>query len=256
MTDTDRREYHSFANTVQYYDATQGSWVQTDVPAVRWFDARDSFRESLETTRDQLRAKVEARLARLEQRAREEPTAKRVEEYRSYETYTRGQFQVYLRAFDDKKASLRAYLEKLETTRDFAKAIFAIVRAAENRVRGTHGIAAVGEAWVSETELLYRVRRLFPDHEVIAHGSPRWLGQQHLDIWIPALRVAIEYQGIQHFQPVARFGGDAAFKRAQERDHRKRELCTKNSVRLLEVVYDRPVEDHDLRELVVGARRP
>jgi hypothetical protein len=41
-----------------------------------------------------------------------------------------------------------------------------------------------------------------PGVDVIAHGQPKWLGRQHIDIWIPALNVGIEYHGLQHFQPV------------------------------------------------------
>lgn len=113
------------------------------------------------------------------------------------------------------------------------------------------GIAAVGEAWVSETELLYRVRELLPGVEVIAHGQPKWLGRQHLDIWVPAYNLGIEYHGLQHFQPVGFFGGEEAFRRGQERDDRKRSLCEKNGLRLVEVIYDQDIDEARLRALVL-----
>lgn len=125
-----------------------------------------------------------------------------------------------------------------------------MLREAENGIRAAHGIAAVGEAWVSETELLYRVREFLPGVEVIAHGQPKWLGRQHLDIWIPAHGVGIEYHGLQHFQPVEFFGGDEAFQQVQERDSRKRELCENNGVRLVEIAYDQDIDDLTLRQLV------
>ena len=117
------------------------------------------------------------------------------------------------------------------------------------------GIPAIGEAWVSETELLYRVRELLPDVEVVAHGQPKWLGRQHLDIWIPSRSVAIEYQGLQHFQPVGFFGGDEAFRRAQERDSRKRGLCEKNGICLVEIAYDQDIDDTKLTELILAASK-
>jgi hypothetical protein len=99
---------------------------------------------------------------------------------------------------------------------------------------------------------LYRVRQLLPDLEVVAHGQPDWLGRQHLDIWIPSLSVAIEYQGVQHFRSIEFFGGDDAFRRNQERDSKKRALCQRNKTRLLEVAYDQEIDDVTLKKLVVA----
>jgi hypothetical protein len=64
---------------------------------------------------------------------------------------------------------------------------------------------------------------------------PVWLGRQHLDIFIPALSVAIEFQGLQHDQPVAFFGGLAAFEQTRVLDARKQQLCRRHGVRLLYV---------------------
>jgi hypothetical protein len=78
---------------------------------------------------------------------------------------------------------------------NFVETLAGLIRAAENEVRAKYGIAAVGEGWVSETELFHRIRELLPDIEAVHHGQPRWLGRQHLDIWIPSLSVAVEYHG-------------------------------------------------------------
>lgn len=110
-------------------------------------------------------------------------------------------------------------------------------RDAENTVRDEQGIPHVGEGWVAETELYYAVKKSFADLEVIQHGSPDWLGRQHLDILIPELGVGIEYQGLQHDQPVEFFGGEQAFQQSQKRDARKLKLCQENNIRL---IYVRP----------------
>lgn len=116
------------------------------------------------------------------------------------------------------------------------------IREAENMVREQNQIPRIGEGWISETELYYRIKEAFPFLEVVQHASPKWLGKQHLDIYLPMLRVAIEYQGRQHDEPVEFFGGVEAFVKTQERDTRKRFLCGKNHVVLIDV---RPGYDFD-----------
>lgn len=74
----------------------------------------------------------------------------------------------------------------------------------------------------------------------------------NLDIWVPGLSVAVEYQGIQHFEPVEIFGGEAALRRGQERDSRKRALCEGRGVRLIEIAYDQEIDDAQLKTLIVG----
>lgn len=110
-----------------------------------------------------------------------------------------------------------------------------LIRRAENEVRRAAGLPFVGEGWVSETNLYQQVRAVFPDLDVIPHGSPDWLGRQHLDVWIPALRVGLEYQGEQHDRPIDFFGGEEGFVATQRRDERKRKLCHAHGVSLIEV---------------------
>jgi hypothetical protein len=113
-----------------------------------------------------------------------------------------------------------------------------LYRRAENALRHSEGVVPVGEGWVSEVALLNAMRNAFPTEQIIHQARPSWLGQQSFDIYFPELRVAIEYQGVQHSQPVERFGGEEAFERQQERDSRKRELCIQNGVTLIEVHPD------------------
>lgn len=128
-----------------------------------------------------------------------------------------------LRSFQfDRSPSAEAYCVKL-------------MRDAENAWREEQGIPAVGEGWVSETQLYYEIKGAFPELEVEQHSRPDWLRPQHLDIYIPAMATAIEYQGVQHDQPVAFFGGEEAFRKCQERDRRKQRRCKQQGVRLIYV---------------------
>lgn len=69
--------------------------------------------------------------------------------------------------------------------------------------------------------------------EFLAQYNSEWLGKQSLDFYLPQYNVAIECQGIQHFNPVAYFGGTKRFEENQERDRLKKELCEQNGVKLL-----------------------
>ena len=111
----------------------------------------------------------------------------------------------------------------------------ALIREAENACREELGVPRVGEGWVSETTLYYQLKDAFPDVQVQRHASPAWLGRQHLDVFFPELSVGVEYQGLQHDQPVAFFGGADAFTKNQKRDRSKKMKCSRNGVRIVYV---------------------
>ena len=60
-----------------------------------------------------------------------------------------------------------------------------------------------------------------------------WLGLQSLDFFIETKNIAIEVQGIEHFEANEDFGGEKGLKNNIERDERKKTLCEKNHVRLV-----------------------
>lgn len=47
----------------------------------------------------------------------------------------------------------------------------------------------------------------------------------------------IEFDGEQHYKPVAHFGGEEQFKIQQERDQRKNLYCQKNNIKLIRIPY-------------------
>lgn len=117
----------------------------------------------------------------------------------------------------------------------------------ENIARQEFGFRGVGEGWVSETLLYHVVCRLLEGHLILRHHRPDWLEGLELDIFVPDLALAIEYQGQQHFHPVEAWGGKAGLLGLQARDARKRELCRANSVALVEVDYTEPLTEEHIR---------
>lgn len=132
-----------------------------------------------------------------------------------------------------------------------------LINMVENLARDEFGYKRIGESWVAETLLYYEIRQAFAPLAVLHHASPDWLGKQHLDIFIPELRIAVEYQGLQHDEPVEYFGGKAAFEKTRIRDEKKQELCKKHDVKLILIkpgyVLDEVVER--IRKLASNSER-
>lgn len=115
----------------------------------------------------------------------------------------------------------------------------------ENSVRELLGLPRIGDGWLNETILYNIIKKYFEKsgYEVIHHAYPPFLGRQELDIFIPALRIGIEYQGLQHYESVDFFGGEDAFKKRVKLDQRKKQLCKDFGVKLIEFRYDEPMEE-------------
>ena len=60
-----------------------------------------------------------------------------------------------------------------------------------------------------------------------------WLGNLELDFYLPKFNVAIECQGLQHFEPIEYFGGLDKFIRQIENDKIKLEKCNEKKISLL-----------------------
>lgn len=140
-----------------------------------------------------------------------------------------------------------------------------LAREAESILKGEAGIQ---HRWISERVLFRQIESAFTDLKVQQHASPSFLGRQHYDVYIPDLKVALEYQGEQHFRPINFFGGEEGFLATQERDRRKKEISEKNDIHQIDVMpgyniatilQDILLHDHtkkyDLDELLRNARR-
>ena len=139
----------------------------------------------------------------------------------------------------------------------FIELVEEILREAENLLRENHNLSRIGEGWLSEMQLYNLVKTIFPEAE--HHATPEWLKPLHLDVFVPSKKLAFEYQGKQHFEPIDFFGGEEAFEYTQKRDQRKRLKCLSNKVTLVEWRYDEPIKSEvletKLKSLINRERR-
>lgn len=63
------------------------------------------------------------------------------------------------------------------------------------------------------------------------------------DFYLPPHNTLIEFDGIQHFKPIAYFGGEDNFKKQQINDKIKNEYCFQNNIRLIRIPY------HKIKEI-------
>jgi tetratricopeptide (TPR) repeat protein len=129
------------------------------------------------------------------------------------------------------------------------------MKNAENALRATKGLPKIGEKWFSETILYNIVAKIFSElgYEVVHHSYPPFLRRQELDIHIPALNLGIEYNGLQHYEPIEFFGGQEGFEKRQALDEKNKRLCKENGVTLVSFKYDEPLEENLVRSKLYNA---
>ena len=57
------------------------------------------------------------------------------------------------------------------------------------------------------------------------------------DFYLPDLNIAIEYDGVQHYEPVVKFGGEEGFAELKLNDYFKTNYCIEHNIKLIRVPY-------------------
>jgi hypothetical protein len=120
----------------------------------------------------------------------------------------------------------------------------------ENKTRQDFDFANIGSCWVSETKLYNIVCSLYPQRETFRHYRPEWLNRLELDIFIPSLNLAFEYQGEQHFKPIDHWGGEAAYLKQRENDSIKARICQERGIDLLYVNYFDDFDEEFVKNMI------
>jgi len=98
----------------------------------------------------------------------------------------------------------------------------------KSRITGREPVSAFEDKWWNFS------KKLMPGKRVLRHINLPECGM-HLDIFCPDVMVALEVQGEQHWRPIEIFGGIRKFAERQERDARKRNICSMLGIKLIEV---------------------
>jgi hypothetical protein len=95
-----------------------------------------------------------------------------------------------------------------------------------------------GCPYCHESKLEKEVEKLLMENNILFEKQKTfdWLLNRihmRLDFFIPNINIAIECQGIQHYEPIKRFGGEKGFIKTVERDLKKAKLCEENGIKLI-----------------------
>lgn len=116
-----------------------------------------------------------------------------------------------------------------------------------NHIKGACCPHCSSEMNVYETRLFDKLCQDFPQLEWIhSYRNRELLGRLELDIFNPKYKIAVEYQGTQHYHPVDFYGGEKRHKIQLEIDKTKKEICSKNEILLLEFSYDKNEKQDNL----------
>lgn len=115
--------------------------------------------------------------------------------------------------------------------------MFNLCLGVDNYLKQTLGLSDLNEKWIKEFAMVKLFYKWFEGFKQLTQASPVWLKPQRLDLFIPDLKLAIEYQGEQHFMPIELFGGEEGFKTRKESDERKKKLCEANGINLEYINY-------------------
>ncbi len=122
-----------------------------------------------------------------------------------------------------------------------------IEKDAEIALRDYLGMPMAREKWPAESELFRIVTSLFDYAQVLHHyRGPELFGQEHY-LYIPHLRLAIEYHGAEHFQSLQGWGGEEGLAKRMTGDAVKRKLAERHAVSQLEFTHHDSIDPETVR---------
>lgn len=111
--------------------------------------------------------------------------------------------------------------------------------------------------WKGEKLLKEILQQLFPDQEIRQYDNLEFLNRQTVDFSIREKKLAFEYDGRQHFEPVC-YGGmsldqaEENFNLQQEWDQRKKTLCSMHQYHLIRIAYNEELTLATLKRKIEG----
>lgn len=71
----------------------------------------------------------------------------------------------------------------------------------------------------------------------------KYIHKLSFDFYLPELNICIEFDGIQHFEPIKKFGGSVEFEKIKIRDHIKDDFCQRNNISLIRISKIKDIEE-------------
>lgn len=83
--------------------------------------------------------------------------------------------------------------------------------------------------YLDDNNIIYVKQKKFKDC--------KYINQLPFDFYLPTINILIEYDGIQHFEPVGQFGGEEEFQKTIMKDSIKNRYCLDNKINLIRISY-------------------
>jgi hypothetical protein len=141
----------------------------------------------------------------------------------------------YLSHFDFQKGNNSAYQVARNRGADFYKSI--TKHFIDNLSTGETLISRI----LTHFNINFMKQYKFEDCTNLRTG--RYCYKLPFDFFLPNNNTCIEYDGIQHFQAVAHFGGEEGFVKRKILDKIKTEYCKKNNIKLIRIPYTMSPEE-------------
>lgn len=116
---------------------------------------------------------------------------------------------------------------------------------ADSHLRGHGCPQCANENNISENKI-YEYLKDNISNEIEKQKTFKWLNGKSLDIYIPSMNIAIEYQGRQHFVPVSIYGGEEHFLKQKQRDINKYNECKEHNIKLFYFTKEKEIPDEYL----------
>lgn len=120
-----------------------------------------------------------------------------------------------------------------------------------------HGCSECSKKFgLSEKKILEQLTIFFPDVEYQKKLPflKSKTSYQTIDFFIPSLNVGIEYQGIQHFCPHIRFGGEKEYQITRERDLRKYQKCKENGIKIFYISFEKELSNNYFEKIYTNVK--
>jgi hypothetical protein len=115
----------------------------------------------------------------------------------------------------------------------FKSRFFKVTDGQEHEIRLAWGYPEKGKTGFREKMLYDSACLIFGEKNVIRRYRGKELGGLEIDVWVPSYKIALEYQGEQHFKNINHWHGENGLTDQKSRDKYKQDLCKSLNYRLL-----------------------